>query len=163
MNLDMASWNIIPFVSFTMPLVPAAPSIPFLSSLPISSTQNIFEEIDKLGMTEDECWKEAMETGLGKDLQGKRDKRAQEDRQVLKNLMESDKEPKQKLQEWTLAHILNPSFPNLQLTANSFQTCMAGLSAACPACTIEVSQICLPTRQTGRKILYIVSWFQKMY
>ena len=24
--------------------------------------QNIFEEIDKLGMTEDECWKEAMET-----------------------------------------------------------------------------------------------------
>ena len=62
--------------------------------------QNIFEEIDKLGMTEDECWKEAMETGLGKDLQGKRDKRAQENRQVLKNLMESGKEPKQKLQEW---------------------------------------------------------------
>lgn len=62
--------------------------------------QNIFEEINKLGMTEDEYWKKVMEEGLEKDPQEERDKRVKEDKQFLKNLKESEKTPKQKLQEW---------------------------------------------------------------
>lgn len=58
--------------------------------------QNITEEIHKLGMTEEEYWKEAMKEGMKNGMDGN----GKEERDYLKKLEESGKTPKEKLQAW---------------------------------------------------------------
>ena len=56
----------------------------------VRKIQAITEEIGRLGMTEEECWKAAMKGGIGEFTKGK------EERDFIKKLEESGKSPKEK-------------------------------------------------------------------